>query len=127
MTDFFIFLSSLDNDDKFKFNNPFDFTVELPKPIILHNHERYYWSVAMTDISLHLNQVESPFNSPFVHVMCDLVIDSIIRNVYKPVLRSFSTREEGVYNRSSLSVSNSLFIPQYFPIISNNLTELEFI
>lgn len=124
MTDFFIFLSSLDSVDKFKTNNPFDFTVELPKPITIHNQERYYWSVSMSDISIHLDHAESSYNSPFVHVMCDIVSVSIIRNAYKPLLRSFSTRVEGRTNRTFLTATNSLYIPQYFPIINNHFNRI---
>jgi len=124
MSEFFIFLSSVDSITKFKSNNPFDFTVELPKAIELHSHERYYWTVAMSDISFHLNQAESPFSSPFVHVMCDIVSPSIIRNGFKPLLRTFSTREESGAYRSFISASNSLFLPQYFPIISSNFNRI---
>jgi len=124
MSEFFIFLSSNDSVNKFTTNNPFDFTVELPRPIELHSHERYYWTVALSDIYFHLEQTESPFISPFVHVMCDIVSPSIIRNGYKPVLRSFSIREASRVNSTLISASNSLFLPQYFPIISSNFNRI---
>ena len=66
MSDFFIFLSSLDNIEKFPSNTSSDFISELPKPIHLNSKENYYWTVSLVDITLLKN--ETPI-TPLIHLI----------------------------------------------------------
>ena len=103
MNDFFIFLSSEDGKKLNPSNSASDFTVTLPNAIELENSENIRWSVALSDISI--SGIQSLPHT--VNVMCDIIISSIIRDNYRPILRSFPSRT---------LTSASLFLPYYIPL-----------
>jgi len=115
MSDFFIFLSSLDNIDKFPSNCSTDFISELPTPIHLNSKENFYWTVSLVDITLLKN--ETPI-TPIIHLMCDIIEPSVIKGDYRPILRSFPVHSP---TRADITSSGSLFIPYQFPLITNLL------
>lgn len=113
MNEFFIFVSSLDNLDKFPSNTASDFITELPNPIQLNSRENYYWTVSLVDITLLKNVTP---NTPMIHLMCDIIQPSVIKGLYKPILRSFPI-QSGV--RADITTSGSLFVPFQFPLTTN--------
>lgn len=77
----YLFLNSNDSTSFHPSNNPDDFIVTLPKPYVLDG----CWECALLEMNIELiNDIDLPR----VHLCCDIVEDSYVRNNMLPILRA---------------------------------------
>lgn len=77
----YLFLNSNDSTSFHPSNNPDDFIVTLPKPYVLDG----CWECALLEMNI---QLINDIALPRVHLCCDIVEDSYVRNNMLPILRA---------------------------------------
>ena len=112
MTDFYLYLSSLDALDIRKNNSPQDFFIQFPKSYELDGG----WVCALTQISLTCNFTP---RSKRLYMCCDLVQESYVRDTLLPVLRNIEieTRYKKLQTKEYIN-------PAYVPVTVNHFNSI---
>ena len=112
MTDFYLYLSSLDSLNIRKNNNPGECFIQFPKSYELDG----VWTCALTQISLTCNFTP---RSKRLYLCCDLIQDSYVRNTSLPVLRNIEieTRYKKLQTKEYVN-------PEYIPVTVNHFNSL---
>lgn len=77
----YLFLNSNDSTNFHPSNKPDDFIVSLPKPYVLDG----CWECGLLEMNM---QLSNDIYLSRVHVCCDIIEDSYVRNNMLPILRS---------------------------------------